>query len=296
MPSIDSYLSPLHQGIWEVIIPRDQVSEPLDNEWILSKINVPTPGCIASYRKGKYHLHETRDAWRVHLDRYDPSVHPILHLIDDAPLLLMISETFITLVQNTRHTFLPSIPEERLYQTGTYRMHLILGLLIGILGLGFILTPEIAFFGITSLLIPTGVLFTGLLILVNGSSLTSEGGQRSREELFRGVAIIVTAGILYLIPPLFWGASILLILAGWMFASAVMLLSRVIHGKKAVPEGVISRGIIGTISLILGGFCLLAPVQIFMLFMNVLGILTLTLGLVIILIGFRLRNMMRQRT
>ena len=34
--------------------------------------------------------------WRVHLDRYDPKVHPLLHLVDDAPLLLMISDTFMT--------------------------------------------------------------------------------------------------------------------------------------------------------------------------------------------------------
>jgi hypothetical protein len=91
MTSIEDFLQPLREGVWEVIIQKDQVEDPLGPDWIVSLINIPTPGTIASYRKGKYHLHETKKAYKVHLDRYDPKKHPIFHLIDDAPLLLMIS-------------------------------------------------------------------------------------------------------------------------------------------------------------------------------------------------------------
>ncbi|HEU17517.1 MAG TPA: hypothetical protein ENO06_02160, partial [Methanolinea sp.] len=65
-------------------------------------LNIPSPGTIASYRKGLYHVHETTTEWRVHLDRRDPKVHPVWHLIDDAPLLLMIGGTFRALFMDVR--------------------------------------------------------------------------------------------------------------------------------------------------------------------------------------------------
>ena len=104
MAKLDDFLAPLSQGVWEVVIPKDTVTEPLDTGWVKSGINVPSPGTIACYRKARFHVHETKTQWRVHLDRYDPKVHPFLHLVDDAPLVLMISDTFMTLVMNTRRT------------------------------------------------------------------------------------------------------------------------------------------------------------------------------------------------
>ena len=67
-----------------------------------SPINVPSPGTIASYRKGQYHAHEQPAQWHVHLDNYDPKVHPYLHLVDDAPLLLIIGDTVVTLIAGSR--------------------------------------------------------------------------------------------------------------------------------------------------------------------------------------------------
>jgi len=101
---LDDFLEPLSQGIWEVVIPKDTVTEPLDTGWRKSAINVPSPGTIASYRKGRFHVHETKTEWRVHLDRYDPKKNPVMHLVDDAPLILMISDTFMTLVMDTKRT------------------------------------------------------------------------------------------------------------------------------------------------------------------------------------------------
>jgi hypothetical protein len=69
MTRLDEFLEPLHHGVWEVAVPKDSVTEPLDSGWEKSKINVPSPGTIDSYRKGQYHVHETATEWRVHLDR-----------------------------------------------------------------------------------------------------------------------------------------------------------------------------------------------------------------------------------
>ena len=102
MTKIEDYLEPLHNGVWEVEIPKEDVTEPLSDDWKKSPINVPTPGTIASYRNGQYHVHETKTEWMVHLDRYDPKLHPVLHLMDDAPLFLMISETLVMLSSEAR--------------------------------------------------------------------------------------------------------------------------------------------------------------------------------------------------
>lgn len=85
MAHLDEFLGALHQGVWEVVVPRSAVTEPLVPEWQQSAINVPSPGTIASFRKGQYHAHETEQDYRVHMDRYNPEKNPFMHLVDDAP-------------------------------------------------------------------------------------------------------------------------------------------------------------------------------------------------------------------
>lgn len=291
MPPIEDFLHPLHEGIWEVSIPRDQVTEPLGEGWVRSQINVPTPGTIASYRSGQYHLHETRTEFKVHLDRYDPKKHPLLHLIDDAPLLLMISETFITLISFTRQQSHSGTAGKIDEQNAVLRHHLILGPLLIFLGIIFILIPDLTFYGLTNLLIPGVVLISGVLTLVSSISI-HPFRVSSRNDLIGGVWIIGVAIILGWIPPRLWGGVILVLLSGWMFASSVMLLRRVFKGRRAVPEGFVSRMLIGAVSLLLGGASLIAPEAVLMIFMDILGVLTVTAGGVVTITGIRLRRMM----
>lgn len=292
MSPIEDFLHPLHEGIWEVVIPRDQVTEPLGQGWERSQINVPTPGTIASYRCGQYHLHETKSEFRVHLDRYDPKKHPILHLIDDAPLLLMISETFITLISFTREYYRSGTSEKLKEQNTILRHHLLLGPLVIFLGLIFIFIPNLTFLGITMYLIPGVVLISGALTLKNSLSVRPFR-VIDRNDLIGGVWIIGAGLILSAISPELWGGVILFILSGWMFASSVMLLRRVMKGRKAVPEGFISRMLIGAVSLVLGMASLIEPAAVLMVFMYVLGALTMVVGGIVTLTGVRLRTLMQ---
>lgn len=292
MTSIEDFLQPLHEGIWEVTIPKDQVTQPLGSNWVTSPINVPTPGTIASYRNGQYHLHETSTEFRVHLDRYDPVHHPILHLVDDAPLLLMISETFITLISFTRRSAITTVVDQLQQQTTTFRNHLILGIIIIILGICFLILPDLTFYGITTMIIPAIVFLAGVITFLNGVTFRPPG-VTSRNEIIRGTWIIGVSVILTAIPAEFWSACILIIISVWMFASAIILLKRIIHGRRAVPEGFISRLLIGVGSLILGVFSLFAPAAVFYLFLDILGIMTMILGGAITLIGIKLRDLMR---
>lgn len=293
MTSIENFLQPLREGIWEVRIPKEQVSGALGPNWVTSPINIPTPGTIASYRNGQYHLHETSTEFRVHLDRYDPVYHPVLHLVDDAPFLLMISETFITLISFTRRSAVTSVAEELQHQTDTYQNHLILGILIIMVGAGFLLLPDLTFYGITTLIIPAIVFLAGLITFLGGISFKPPGFT-DRNDAIRGAWIIAVSVILTAIPTIFWGACILVVITIWMFASAIIHLKRIIHGRKAVPEGFTSRLLIGVGSLILGVFSFLAPAPIFHFFLDILGILAVILGGVITLIGIRLLDLMRQ--
>jgi uncharacterized membrane protein HdeD (DUF308 family) len=292
MPSIEDYLQPLHEGIWEVMIPRSQVTEPLGEGWVPSQINIPTPGTIASYRKGQYHMHVTRTDLRVHLDRYDPKIHPMLHLIDDAPLLLMISETFITLISFTRHSYIRSTVGRLQEQNKVLRHHMILGPIIIFLGVLFIIIPELTFYGITNLVIPGIVIIAGLLTLKNGISL-QPFRIVDRNDILSGTWMLGVAILLVYLSPQFWVTVFLVFLAGWMFASSVMLLRRVLKGRKAVPEGFISRMLIGIISLLIGIFSLITPLAVLMIFLDILGVLTMTIGIVITLTGVKLRALMK---
>lgn len=293
MEAIEDFLQPLHEGVWEITIRKEKVSRPSCSDWVTSPLNVPTPGTIASYRKGQYHLHETATEYKVHLDRHDPVHHPILHLVDDAPLLLMISETFITLISVTRRSVITGIAEQMQYQVSTSRNHLIVGMLIIMMGIGFLLAPDVTFIGLTGVIIPAIVFIAGILTLMDGFSCRPPG-VKDWDDAIRGFWIIGVSLIMVVIPALFWGTCILIVIAIWMFASAIILLKRVFHGKRAVPEGFFSRLLIGIGSLIIGVLSLLAPVPVFYFFLDILGVLSLILGGVITLIGIRLRDLMRQ--
>lgn len=57
---------------------------------------------LSSYRKGRLHVHEYEENYRVHMDRYDPGKHAILHLVDDAPLMFMVGGTVSALSTEAR--------------------------------------------------------------------------------------------------------------------------------------------------------------------------------------------------
>jgi uncharacterized membrane protein HdeD (DUF308 family) len=103
------------------------------------------------------------------------------------------------------------------------------------------------------------------------------------------------AGILAFILPLaLWVVAVLVILALWMMASAVMLLARVAKGRLAVPEGFYSRMATGILSLAIAIILILNPGGILVLFVDILGSVTILLGITLCINGIRLRRRMRE--
>ena len=287
--TIDSLLSPLHEGVWEVVISKNSVEQP-DEGWKRSMINLPTPGTIASYRKGQYHAHETAEEWRVHLDRYDPKKHPLMHLIDDAPLLLMILDTFLTLISESRGK--NSNPKMILrYQETAWKKVLIGGFILVIIGITFFINPDIWFFRITQIIIPFLVIISGAFILYSGFS-EKKNGRPWNSALVLGVLILGTGAILFFMPQVFWDLFLLSLLGFWMFSTAIVLIIRAFGGRSAIPEGFYSRILIGLISLILAIWIFIEPAGVLMLFMVILGSILVILGITLISVSIRLQRRM----
>ncbi|MFA4876857.1 MAG: hypothetical protein WC586_05550 [Methanoregula sp.] len=292
MTRLDDCLEPLNEGIWEVEVSKELVTEPLDPAWKISSINVPSPGTIASYRKGRYHAHETRSGWRVHLDRYDPKKNPLLHLIDDAPLVLMISDTFMTLIMDTRHQD-HNIANTLKTQRFIWQQQVVYGVLLVIVGLFILNNPVQIFKQIFDLLLPLAILGVAVMIFIR----TFRAGKKSEymaRDLLSGI-VILGAGILaFLLPMDYWITGSLGVLAVWMFGSAGILLSRVAKGRSGVPEGFYSRMAVGILSLALTGLILICPKGILFILIEVLGAITILLGITLCTNGLRLRTWIRQ--
>ncbi|UUX93681.1 HdeD family acid-resistance protein [Methanoplanus endosymbiosus] len=294
MTRLDDFLQPLSQGVWEVEIPKEKVTEPLGAEWLKSDINVPSPETIASYRKGRFHVHETEGEWRVHLDRYDPKKNPILHLIDDAPLLLMIGDTFITLISDIRRKEFKDTKKVLQEQKREWHLSVFAGIFLLLFGFHIILNPLNIFRGVFGFIIPAAISVVGLLMIIapfrakNSESFTWT-------DVFRGVAVLIAGIVSFDLSLQLWVTVLMAVLGLWMLASALMLLMRVKKGRSAVPEGFISRMIIAVISLPLSVYMFVEPATIIGILLITLGLITSLIGLLLFVNGIRLWRVMKRQ-
>ena len=91
-----------------------------------------------------------------------------------------------------------------------------------------------------------------------------------------------------------WITILTIVLAIWMFASAVLLLRRVKKGRSAVPEGFLSRLIIGVLSLLIVVVTYFAPISLITIFTFIFGGLVILIGFMLTVNGLRLRGMMKK--
>lgn len=292
IPTLDDFLDPLREGVWEVTVSKSQVTEPLDPGWERSFINIPTPGTVASYRKGHYHAHETEYAYSVHLDRYDPKNHPFLHLVDDAPLLLMIADTFITLVASARKSPEMKIGVSLREQKRTWQIMFLVGVALALTALWIVFNPLLTFVGMTNVLVPAAIMALGVVISRKGVSRDAKKIV-SPGSLFLGISVFLLGVVSFFLSLEIFIQVVLLILSFWAFGSAWMSFSLVAKGKDSVPEGFFRRMFIGIFSLLLALLILLIPDAMVALLMELLGVLVLLLGVVLCAGGWRLRAKMK---
>ncbi|MEN6343599.1 MAG: hypothetical protein ABFC89_13695 [Methanospirillum sp.] len=288
MPPLTDFLGPLHQGVWEVIVPQESVTEPLEPTWKRSALNVPSPGTIASYRKGQYHAHETERDYRVHLDRYDPERNPVMHLVDDAPLALMLVETMETLAVSAKD----ARREEQGARVADLRlsggMRMALGLLV--FATGFILlllafgTVEILF----EQIIPALVAVAGLVLIANGLRLRLRA-EHAAKDIVRGLALVAGGVLLYLFWPLYL-LFLVLMLAVWFLSSAAVTLARVVRTRGKLPQGFAFTAALGVASLLLGYWVFVDPESLVRFLVVALGVITVLAGAFLVLDGYGMEN------
>lgn len=282
------YLDALHQGVWEVVIPKEEVTEPLGDRWKKSPVNVPTPETIASYRNGQYHAHETEKDYRVHVDRYDPAKNPVMHLVDDAPLALMIFETLETLTVSAKDAKRedPVARIVNLRLSGGMRMAL--GALV--FAIGFVLL--LLAFGTTVLLfeviVPALVALAGVVTLANGIRLRARG-EHAKKDVVRGLALIAGGVLLYFFW-VFYVILLVLILAVWFLSSAAVTLARVVRTRGRLPQGFAFTLGLGLVSLLFAYWAFVDPVRLVKILVLVLGLIMLIAGIFLITDGYGLRN------
>ena len=225
--------------------------------------------------KGTTTCMKRRTEWRVHWDRYDPKEKPLLHLLDDAPLLLMLSGTFVALLMDVRKGSDTAAILER--QNHTWQLLLVLGISMIFIGAVVVAQPFFTFSAIILLLIPLALLAFGGTILVKGIRF-SPFDVISGWGIITGLCLVVIGIVSFFLPVVVWGFVVLLILALWGFGSAYMSLRRVVKGRKAVPEGFYKWLAIGILSLVLS-------LLIFVIPKDIAGILMIMLGLVAVVLG-----------
>jgi uncharacterized membrane protein HdeD (DUF308 family) len=293
MAKLDDFLEPLHQGVLEVPVPKESVTEPLDAGWVKSAINMPSPGMVASYRKGQYHVHETATEWKVHLDRYDPKQHPVMHLVDDAPFITMITDTLLALVMETRGT--GDTQEILTVQKKAWHLEILIGSVVILVGALILSNPRSAFYSLFLLLIPLFIIGLGILMVARGIRYRAHGGV-SWGTVGSGLGICLIGWLAFSFSVQFWLLLILAILAVWGFASAVasfLDVSKARKGHLALPEGLFYRLVLGVVSLALTLLIFLAPVRVVLILTRILGIIAVVLGITLIVNGLRLRQRMR---
>ena len=292
MQRLEDLLEPLHEGVWEVVVPKSGVASPLSENWVLSRMNIPSPGTLASYRFGQYHLHEIATEYRVHLDRYDPKEHPVLHLADDAPLVLMVIDTVAALVCDSKNAFRRDTSEVLTEQTKAWKMVAICGIFMLLFGLQILSEPFIVFGNILMLIIP--LLFLALFVLLLKSAFVMRPFRlQSIGRFIVGLGIAFIAASSFFLETDELAGTFLFVLAIWTFASAWLSLKRVFRGPQAVPEGFYLRLVVGILSLTVAFMTLFAPEAVSAILMYILAGIALLVGIYLLAEGMALRKRMR---
>lgn len=285
------FLEPLHQGIWEVIVPKADVTDPLVPIWKKSAINLPTPETIASYRNGQYHAHETEVQYRVHMDRYDPEKNPVMHLVDDAPLPLMIFETLETLAVSAKD----AKREDPVARMADLRLsaglRMLLGALVLIAGLGMLWVafgnPLVIFQEvIPNLLALIGVVMLGHAILLRAR------GVHGKKDAARGLTLIAGA-VLFSIFSIAFVDVLLLVILVWLVSSAAVTLVRVVRSGGKLPQGAALTLSIEVASLYLAYLVIVDPVGSLKVLILILGVIATLAGMFLVVDGYGMRNAAR---
>ncbi|MDI1495973.1 MAG: putative membrane protein [Cenarchaeum symbiont of Oopsacas minuta] len=77
-----------------IIIPKDQMPS-LPSNFKVTKLGWPKKS-IRQYRYGRLHIREYNDRFEAHVDKIDPKIDPLGHVVHDAPEVLAMIGSGVT--------------------------------------------------------------------------------------------------------------------------------------------------------------------------------------------------------
>ena len=225
------------------------------------------------------------------MDRYDLERNPLMHLIDDAPLVLMVYETMETILVTAKDATRKDPLQRLADQHMSWKLRMGFGVLLWAIATILLI---LAFYDVTSffaVILPSLVLFLGFLTIVRGIR------QRRRQEhadrdVVRG-SLVAVAGIVLFV---FWELYLVLILLAlviWFFSSAIVTLLRVFRERGNLPNGFWYTLGLGLSSLVLGILAVTLPEELVDLLVILLAGIVLMAGAFMILDAYGLRNAAR---
>ena len=221
------------------------------------------------------------------MDRYDPERNPVMHLVDDAPLALMIFETMETLALSAKDARREDPEAGSSTSASPGWMRMLIGGLIFLLGAGMLLAEfDVEFF--FSVIIPALVVVTGAVLLANGVRLRLRA-EHAQKDVVRGLALIAGGILLYF----FWFlylVLLLLLLAVWFLSSAAVTLIRVIRTRGRDPQGLVFTTGLGIASLALGYWAFFEPEALLNILIMLLAVIILMAGAFLLLDGYGMQN------
>ncbi|OPY34478.1 MAG: hypothetical protein A4E32_00205 [Methanomassiliicoccales archaeon PtaU1.Bin124] len=281
MPSIEDFTAPLWTGTREIFVPKEKVTE-LSSGWYKSTYNLPHKGSVGAWRNGRLHAHDMGDHWAVHLDRVDPQMHSMGHLIADAPLLLFLWSGFLNsmlMAKEGLESSIGLIPGTNYCLTRMDKLRLVGGLALVFVGTWVIIDPDLEL--VTFLfLIPIMIIILGSMMVFDGVA-GREGGRISKAA--GGLALVGFGSIGILVEELVL-LLLLLFLMFWTLASGIYLLllreEKMDHLRDRVAPIVL-----GGLSLGLGVFMLLDIDSAVYMLLRVIGLLGIVAGSMQVLYG-----------
>jgi len=275
MPSIEDFCNDLLQGKKSVDVPKDQVTE-VSSGWYKSKYDLPHHGSHGSLRKGRLHAHDMGDHYSVHLDRVDPKLHGMEHLIVDAPLVFFIWNAFanvFALIKDSLKEGAEQSADTKNYSESKFAGRLIVGIGLVILGSLVVFDPAIG-------IVPTTYLITFVLMLLGATTIIearkSKKGGVQKTNLILGVLALVAGFVAMLF---IWLALVLLILflAYYTLSTASYFLR---HPGDVSAEFAVKYipMVIGVLSLILGVLLLIESRLALDIIYTILGVLIIAFG------------------
>ena len=295
MSKLEDFLTPLHQGVWEVIVLKEDVIEPLGKGWVKSGFNLPSPGTIASYRKGNYHCHETKTDYRVHMDVYDPAKNPAMHLVDDAPLILMIGGTVESLWVDAKN--IKKLDKRQLLSEHKRAWQLILlaGISLLVIGAGVIAVElgagDMVFAAFVVLIVPLSIMGFAVFMILQGARNKPLNANSKRLIITGG--LLICLGILSYFFPALLVLFLLIFMVFWPVSSAVMSLKRTKMGKIATPDGLKKRMVIAVASIVLAVLFIFNPVGVAGFIIFVVATILIFMGVVSVLKALGLRSALK---